>query len=67
MGGRPHPAEAALPQRAEARHAPHGMPRLAPVPRFPVGQASSAEGSVPVRAASPYHRALDLGVRASVA
>ncbi len=44
----------------------HAAPR-SPSPGSPVGQTPSTEGSTPVRAASPYHRALDFGVRASVA
>lgn len=42
--------------------------RAAPRPPVsPVGQAPPTVGSTPVRAASPYHLALDFGVRASVA
>jgi hypothetical protein len=66
-----------------ARHAPTACraPFPAPRVRWSCGQlamcgqairpsphqAVSSPGSVPVRAASPYHRALDFGVRANVA
>ncbi|GAA5703813.1 hypothetical protein Save01_04637 [Streptomyces avermitilis] len=59
------------PRGGGPRHPPQ-VPR--PVPRFPpripramAYSAAVAPGSVPVRAACAYHRALDFGVRASVA
>ena len=61
-----HDEAPGLDNPAWARHVPPG--RAAPRPPVsPVGQASLTVGSTPVRAASPYHRALDFGVRASVA
>jgi hypothetical protein len=64
-------------QPAGARHAPSTCRAPSPGGPLPplvrsrrsgrVGQTPSTAGSAPVRAASPYHRALDFGVRASVA